>query len=62
MINREALAYLVNLGEGQNPIIKLEKGTFSTKGLRRLTGPLAETLTVSTHTGLVDYKKANVDK
>ncbi|WP_409068879.1 hypothetical protein ACFLKC_14190 [Clostridium caseinilyticum] len=61
MINREALEYLVNLGEKRDPIIQLDQGTFSTKGLDRVTGPLADTLTVSTLTGLVDYIKANID-
>ncbi|MBO0555747.1 hypothetical protein EXQ41_06745 [Clostridium botulinum] len=62
MINREALEYLVNLGEEKEPIIELDQGTFSTKGLSRVTGPLAHTLTVSTLTGLVDYIKGNIDK
>ncbi|MBO0572556.1 hypothetical protein FDF50_12460 [Clostridium botulinum] len=61
MINKEALEYLVNLGEKRDPIIQLDQGTFSTKGLDRVTGPLADTLTVSTLTGLVDYIKANID-
>lgn len=62
MVNREALEYLVNLGEEKNPITELNQGTFSIKGLSRVTGPLADTLTVSTLTGLVDYIKANTDK
>ncbi|EKO1912202.1 hypothetical protein PZQ55_001240 [Clostridium botulinum] len=61
MINREALEYLVNLGEKRDPIIQLDQGTFSTKGLDRVTGPLADTLTVSTLTGLVDYIKTDID-
>ncbi|MBY6950322.1 hypothetical protein [Clostridium botulinum] len=61
MINREALEYLVNLGEKRDPIIQLDQGTFSTKGLDRVTEELAETLTVSTLTGLVDYIKTNID-
>ncbi|MBE1304534.1 hypothetical protein G4W71_10925 [Clostridium botulinum] len=62
MINKEALEYLVNLGEKRDPIIQLDQGTFSTKGLDRVAGPLADTLTVSTLTGLVDYIKTNTDK
>ncbi|MCC5422481.1 hypothetical protein [Clostridium botulinum] len=62
MINREALEYLVNLGEEKEPIIELDQGTFSTEGLSRVTGPLADTLIVSTLTGLVDYIKTNTDK
>lgn len=61
MINKEALEYLVNLGEEKDLIIELDQGTFSKKGLSRVTGPLADTLTVSTLTGLVDYIKANID-
>ncbi|OSA69870.1 hypothetical protein [Clostridium botulinum] len=61
MINREALEYLVNLGEEKDPIVKLDRGTFSIERLSRVTGPVADTLIVSTLTGLVDYIKSNTD-
>lgn len=62
MEQREALEYLVNLGEKKEPIIELDQGTFSRVSLNRVTEPLASKLTVSTLTGLVDYIKTNVDK
>ncbi|WP_317118798.1 hypothetical protein, partial [Clostridium neonatale] len=62
MENREALEYLVNLGEKKEPIIELDQGTFSRVSLNRVTEPVASKLTVSTLTGLVDYIKTNVDK
>lgn len=62
MINKEAMEYLVNLGEKDDPIIQLGQGTYSRVGLSRVTEPVASSLTVSTLTGLVDYIKGNVDK
>lgn len=62
MEQREALEYLVNLGENKEAIIKLDQGTFSRVSLNRVTEPVASKLTVSTLTGLVDYIKTNVDK
>ena len=62
MINREALEYLVEIGVKEDPIVKLEQGTFTKERLTRVTEPKAETLTVSTLTGLVDYIKSNIDK
>lgn len=62
MENREALEYLVELGEKKEPIIKLDQGTFSKVSLTRITEPTASKLTVSTLTGLVDYIKTNVDE
>ncbi len=62
MINKEAIEYLVNLGEKDDPIIQLGQGTYSRVGLSRVTEPVASSLTVSTLTGLVDYIKGNVDK
>nr|DAM15963.1 MAG TPA: hypothetical protein [Caudoviricetes sp.] len=62
MENRDALEYLVNLGEKKEPIIELDQGTFSRVSLNRVTEPVASKLTVSTLTGLVDYIKTNVDK
>lgn len=62
MENREALEYLVNLGEKKEPIIQLDQGTFSRVSLNRVTEPVASKLTVSTLTGLVDYIKTNVDR
>lgn len=61
MENRDALEYLVNLGEKKEPIIELDQGTFSRVSLSRVTEPVASKLTVSTLTGLVDYIKTNVD-
>lgn len=61
MENRDALEYLVNLGEKKEPIIELDQGTFSRVSLNRVTEPVASKLTVSTLTGLVDYIKTNVD-
>lgn len=62
MEQREALEYLVNLGEKKEPIIQLDQGTFSKVSLNRVTEPVASKLTVSTLTGLVDYIKTNVDQ
>lgn len=62
MMNKEAMEYLVNLGENDDPIIQLAQGTYSRVGLSRITEPVANALTVSTLTGLVDYIKGNVDK
>ncbi len=61
MENRDALEYLVNLGEKKEAIIELDQGTFSRVSLNRVTEPVASKLTVSTLTGLVDYIKTNVD-
>lgn len=61
MINREALEYLVEIGVKEDPIVKLNQGTFTKERLTRVTEPKAETLTVSTLTGLVDYIKSNID-
>lgn len=62
MMEKEALSYLVNLGEENEPIIKLDQGTFSKVSLSRVKKPTAEYLKISTLTGLVDYIKANIDK
>ena len=61
-ISKEALEYLINLGEKKEPIIELDQGTFSRVNLNRVTEPVASKLTVSTLTGLVDYIKTNVDQ
>lgn len=61
MENREALEYLVNLGEKKEPIINLPQGTFSRVSLSRVQEPIASKLTISTLTGLVDYIKSNID-
>lgn len=61
-ISKEALEFLIMEGELKNPILQLDQGTFSKIGLKRITGPTAETLTVSTLTGLVDYIKNNTDE
>jgi len=62
MENKDALEYLVGLGEDKKPIIQLDQGTFSIVGLNRVIGPKAKSLTISTLTGLVDYIKTNVDQ
>lgn len=62
MINKDALQYLVNLGEVNNPIIELNQGTYTTKGLERINAPIASGLAISTLTGLIDYIKSNIDK
>lgn len=62
MLNKEALEYLVRLGEESDPIVETEQGTFSVERLTRVTEAKAETLTISTLTGLVDYIKSNIDK
>lgn len=61
MINRDALEYLVTLGEEKEPIIELNQGTFSTVSLNRVTEPKARSLSISTLTGFVDYIKSNID-
>ena len=62
MYQKEALEYLVNLGEKKEPIIELAQGTFSRVSLNRVTEATASKLVVSTLTGLVDYIKTNVDQ
>jgi len=62
MIEKEGLEYLVGLGIDKEVIVELDQGTFSKKDLKRVTGPIAAAIKVSTLTGLVDYIKTNVDK
>jgi len=62
MEEKEALRYLVGLGEEKEPIIVLDQGTFSRVSLTRVTVPTASTLNISTLTGLIDYVKSNVDE
>lgn len=62
MEQKEALEYLVGLGFEQNPIVSTDLGVYSKTQLRRMELPLADSLTVSTLTGLVDYIKNNIDK
>ncbi|WP_085829041.1 hypothetical protein [Clostridium massiliodielmoense] len=61
MMNREALEYLVGLGEEKEILVETKQGLFTTKNLRRVKMPRAETLTLSTLTGFVDYIKSNID-
>ncbi|WP_039242509.1 hypothetical protein [Clostridium botulinum] len=61
MMNREALEYLVGLGEEKEILVETKQGVFTTRNLRRVEMPRAETLTVSTLTGFVDYIKSNID-
>lgn len=60
--SKEAIEYLVNLGEKKEPIIELAQGTFSRVSLNRVTEAIASKLVVSTLTGLVDYIKTNADQ
>lgn len=62
MENREALEFLVKLGEERLPVVELEQGTFTRENLRRVNDPVAATLKISTLTGLVDYIKTNIDE
>lgn len=61
MENRDALEYLVTLGEEKEPIITLPQGTYSKVSLNRVTEPKAKSLSISTLTGFVDYIKSNID-
>lgn len=61
MMEKEALELLINEGVEKNPIVKLDQGTFSKVSLQRVCNPVANSLTVSTLTGLVDYIKTNAD-
>lgn len=60
-ISREALEYLVNEGVEKNPIVELPNGTYSKVSLKRVCDPVANSLVVSTLTGLIDYIKTNTD-
>lgn len=62
MFNREALEYLVGLGEEKEILVETKQGLFTTRNLKRVELPTAESLVVSTLTGLVDYIKSNFDK
>lgn len=60
-MEKEALEYLVRQGEDKNPIIQLEQGTYSKQRLERVNEVVADTLKLTTLTGLIDYIKANID-
>ena len=63
MEQREAIEYLVGLGLENNPIVRVDGlGVYSKTQLRRMEKPVADTLCVSTLTGLVDFVKNNIDK
>ncbi|WP_142415442.1 hypothetical protein [Hathewaya massiliensis] len=62
MFSREALEYLVELGEEKEILFETQQGLFTTRNLRRVEMPKAKALTVSTLTGFVDYIKSNLDK
>lgn len=62
MFNREALEYLVGLGEEKEILVETEQGLFTTRSLKRVEMPTASALVVSTLTGFVDYVKSNLDK
>lgn len=58
MEQKEALEYLVELGLENNPIVRVDGlGVYSKTQLRRMEKPVADTLCVSTLTGLVDFVK-----
>ncbi len=61
MEQKEALEYLVNLGWEQEPLVETDLGVYSKTRLIRMDQPVADSLGVSTLTGLVDYIKSNVD-
>lgn len=56
---KEALKYAVDLAEPA--IFDFDFGTYSDKGLQRVTAPKTETLNVTTLTALVEYVKQNKD-
>ncbi len=62
MINKEALQFLITEGENKNPIIELDQGTFSKINLTKVKQSVAETLVISTLTGLVDFIKSDIDE
>lgn len=62
MEQKEALEYLVNLGWGQEPLVQTDLGVYSKTHLIRMEQPVADTLKVTTLTGLIDYIKSNIDK
>lgn len=63
MEQKEALEYLVGLGWEKEPIVRIDGlGVYSKERLTRMDQPVANTLCVSTLTGLVDYIKTNIDK
>ncbi|MDM0830983.1 hypothetical protein QTI37_14930 [Clostridium perfringens] len=63
MEQKEALEYLVNLGYEKEPIVRVDGlGVYSKTQLRRMEKPVADTLKVTTLTGLIDYIKSNIDK
>lgn len=61
MFSKEALEFLVGLGEEKQILVETEQGLFTTRNLKRVEAPKAATLTVSTLTGFVDYIKSNFD-
>lgn len=63
MEQREALEYLVNLGYEKEPIVRVGGlGVYSKDKLIKMEQPVADTLKVTTLTGLIDYIKSNIDK
>ncbi|EOU1489367.1 hypothetical protein VOH95_002623 [Clostridium perfringens] len=63
MEQREALEYLVNLGYEKEPIVRVDGlGVYSKDKLIKMEQPVADTLKVTTLTGLIDYIKSNIDK
>lgn len=61
MLSREAIEYLVSLGEEKEILVNTEHGLFTTRPLNRMKMPKVATLTVSTLTGFVDYIKSKID-
>lgn len=60
MEQKEALEYLVNLGQVET--IEIGNQTFATKQLHLVKAPLPAALKVRSLTGLVDYLKSDFDK
>lgn len=56
----KALKYLVNLGEAK--LLNIGSGTYSDKPIHRVNEPLADKVSATTLTSLVDYLKSGMDK
>lgn len=61
MLEKDAIKYLVELGETVDPRVELPTGIYSTQRLERINKPICDDIRVSTLTGLVDYIKNNID-
>lgn len=61
MLNKEALEYLVNLGNEKDVLVETSKGLFTKIPLTRVKLPKVETLHVSNLTSIIDFFKSNID-